>query len=240
MDTAEEPILDEIQINKEDDLVDLIYMPAWKMILIDVIKKEKFDIWNIDISLLAEKYLTKIKALQDSNLRIPANAILASALLLRFKSKTLKISSIDEGEEDLLAQQQANLYQFDGFIPELTSTGKIRTGNVSLDELVTSIEEILEKTSKRALKVPVAKPEFLLNLGSIDWDKKMDEVLALILQNVDSQGMVLFSSLANSKNVDHLVETFISLLFLANKKKISLFQEEFFGEIFINVLQQAS
>src|SRR3990167_1881053 len=72
-------------VNSTDDLVQLIHYPEWKMILLDLIKKEKMDVWAIDIGVLARKYLKKIEELKETSLRLPANAILASAILLHLK-----------------------------------------------------------------------------------------------------------------------------------------------------------
>src|SRR3989344_7059040 len=86
------------------DLVDLIDQPAWKTILIELVKRERMDPWSIDIAALAGKYLQKINNLGGTDLRLPANAILASAILLKFKANVLRISEIED-EEDLLAQK---------------------------------------------------------------------------------------------------------------------------------------
>src|SRR3989338_1400050 len=90
------------------NLVDLIDQPAWKTILIELVKSEKMDPWNIDIIELSGKYLQKISELGGTDLRIPANAILASAILLKFKSRILSIKPLDEEElaEALAMQQQ--------------------------------------------------------------------------------------------------------------------------------------
>ena len=127
------------------DLVDLIEQPAWKTILIELVKTEKMDLWNIDISELADKYLQKINELEGSDLRLPANAILASAILLKFKSRILKIGSIED-EEDLIAKQKMSdeeMQMIDGLLPELKTTAKAKEGRVSLDDLVDSIESMV-------------------------------------------------------------------------------------------------
>ena len=49
-----------VAIPENVDLVDLIEQPAWKTILIELVKTEKMDPWSIDISQLSEKYLAKI------------------------------------------------------------------------------------------------------------------------------------------------------------------------------------
>ena len=82
----------------DTNLVTLIDVPEWKTILLDLVSSEKMDPWNIDIVDLSEKYLKKINSMEQTDLRVPANAILASAILLRAKSKLLKIPSLEEEE----------------------------------------------------------------------------------------------------------------------------------------------
>ena len=67
----------------------------------------------------------------------------------------------------------------------------------------------------------------------------MEKVFLKIKEKVDSEGMVLFSALTNGNgNPENLIETFIPLLFLNNENKINLWQEEWFGEIFISLMNE--
>lgn len=227
-----------VQIEKEDDLVDLIYQPAWKTILLDVVNQEKFDIWNIDIALLAEKYLTRISQLQENNLRIPANAILASAILLKMKSKTICFPSLEAEQENILTPEQ--IAEMEAMLPDLTSSVKIRKGALSLDELVESIEDVLKLTASKEERFRNRvefKPEFNLHISEENWDEKISNVFELVKEKVDSQNLVLFSQLTNMHDVIEMINTFIPLLFLSGKNKIYLFQEQFFGEIFVKLIE---
>ena len=69
------------------NLIDLVDQPAWKTILIDLVKSEKMNPWEIDLVDLANKYYQKILAMEKTDLKLPANAILASAILLKFKAR---------------------------------------------------------------------------------------------------------------------------------------------------------
>ena len=101
----------------QEGLIDLIDQPAWKSILIELVKKERMNPWSIDISDLTVKYIAKINSLSSTDLRLPANAILASALLLKFKSNVLKISDIEDEDEFLeqkkgmSAEEKLDFYQ---------------------------------------------------------------------------------------------------------------------------------
>ena len=86
-------------------VIHLISIGEWEEVL--VLLTKDMDPWNIDIAALADKYLKKIQSLKGHDLRIPANAILASAILLKFKARAIKISSIEDEEEVTLNRIQA-------------------------------------------------------------------------------------------------------------------------------------
>lgn len=227
-----------VQVPSENvNLVDLIDQPAWKTVLLDLIKREKMDPWNIDIVELAEKYLQKINQLTKVNLRIPANAILASAILLKMKAKSLKISAIEE-EEDLIQESPPQLLS-DAEIPDLKGLRKLREGRVSLEELIETIDSVLEKTKKAEFKKSIKQlPAFTLPFSEENLSEKIENVFSKILERADSQGLLLFSQLLESKDSTEKVNTFIPMLFLINHKKISAWQDEWFGEIFVQILRQ--
>ena len=240
-DLEEMPELKTIELPETVDhgyLLDLIDQPAWKTILMAIVRQEKMDPWDIDILVLADKYLQKINALEHANLRVPANALLASAILLKTKSKTLRLTSLEDLEKqdakkELTAEERALLA---GQIPELRGSRGLREGKVSLDELVKTIETMLSKSrGKNAFaKKMQGEIEFILPFAGIDIEARMKEVLELVEQRIDSQGMVLFSQLLNGNHTaNDAINVFIPLLFLANKGQLQVWQEEFWNEIFI-------
>ncbi len=221
------------------DLVDLIDQPAWKNILIDLVKSEKMNPWDIDVTLLSEKYLKKISELENNNLRVPANAILACAILLKTKSKYLKLSSLPDEDDELMQEAQANGKQLlleD--IPDLMANRSMREGRVSLDELVSSIEGIIN-SSRVQRKLIKGGPRIEINFDTHTIEEKMGEVLERIKTNVDSQNFVLFDALADKNNPEEMVDTFLPLLFLTKTGKIVAYQEEFFGHILIRLVDSS-
>src|SRR6056297_3065207 len=72
---------------------------GWKEIIFDLIHTDQLDPWNIDIGFLADKYLEKIRELEEMDFFVSSKVLLASALLLRIKSEFLLnryVKSIDE------------------------------------------------------------------------------------------------------------------------------------------------
>jgi segregation and condensation protein A len=216
------------------DLVDLIEQPAWKTILVDLVKSNKMNPWDIDVTLLTEQYIQKINSLENSSLRVPANAILACAILVKTKSRYLKLSSIEDDDEEVINEEKKELLMEE--IPDLLASRSMREGKISLDELVESIEGIIQNTSvskKNAKNIP--RMEFDFDTTSIE--DRLEEVFDLIKARVDSQGIVLFNSLLDENNNDNIVDTFLPVLFLMNSGKLLAYQEEFFGEIFVKLIQ---
>ena len=218
------------------DLVDLIDQPAWKTILIDLVETEKMNPWDIDVISLSEKYLKKISELEGNNLRVPANAILACAILVKTKSKYLKLSSLEEEEEKVeLTPEQKELML--ASIPDLMSERMSREGRITLDELVMSIEDIIQRTTPKKNSSRVI-PRIEINFDATSIEEKLDDVFKLIKSKVDSQGIVLFKDLLESNEVDSIVDVFLPVLFLMNSGKLIAYQNEFFGEIFVQIISE--
>ncbi len=223
----------------ELDLVSLIEQPEWKQMLFDIVKKEKMDPWNIDIAFLAAKFLERINEMKKLDFRIPANAVLASSILLRFKSDSWKIT--EEKEEYPLVFIPDYLIE-EPTIPELEPVTRITKRQVTLEELIKAVEDAMEKekkkkTIKRIEKEPL--PKTIINLVASkedDFEKLVNEVLEKVKEKADSQKMVLFSQLLEKKDVDEVIKHLIPLLHLAHKEKIHMWQEKIFGEIFIRLI----
>ena len=230
-------------VNEEDaferdysqmDLVDLIDQPAWKTILVDLVKSAKMNPWDINVSELTGKYLEKINQLEHNSLRVPANAILACAILVKTKSKYLKLSSVEEEEDKTeLTDGQRELFLEE--LPDLIANRSLREGRISLDELVDSIEGIIQQTdSKKGVARNIPRMELDFDTTSIE--ERLEEVFDLIKNKADSQGIVLFDDLVTNKENDSIIDTFLPVLFLMNSGKVLAYQDEFFGSIFVKLL----
>ena len=63
---------------------------SWHSIIYDLINTEQLDPWDIDITLLSDKYLDTVRGLEEANYVISSKVLLAAALLLRIKSEISK------------------------------------------------------------------------------------------------------------------------------------------------------
>ena len=67
---------------EEDDV-------TWQTIIYDLVRKEEMDPWDINVSLLTQKYIELIKKLKQTDFRVSGKVLLAAAILLKIKSNRL-------------------------------------------------------------------------------------------------------------------------------------------------------
>ncbi|HOW29419.1 MAG TPA: segregation/condensation protein A [archaeon] len=223
-----------------DQLVNIIDQPNWKIILYDLVKSNEIDIWNVNLINLTDLYLEKIRTLKESNLLIPANALLAAAILLKLKAYSLKLSNTENNEEELKLVSDDN-YVLSNSI-DLNTPMRLKEGQVSLDELIDVIDVMMNtSTNKKSLEKRIKEKkelEFILPKKTVDFSKRSESLFEEIKQNADNYNMVLFSKFTKKEKDSYLIveNYFIPLLFLVQDKKVDAWQEEFFSEIFIKVL----
>lgn len=218
------------------DLVDIASKPEWKQILIDIIKKEKMDPWDIDISSLAASFLEKVRKMRKLDFRIPANAILASSILLRFKSDAWILREVDIEQSVFIPD---NLIT-EPVIPDLQPLSRVTKRKVSLEELVSAVEFAMKKEKTKAKRVKLERvipPRLMEIVGETDenFEEKIEEIYKKVVDNVDRENLVIFSDILDKKTIEDMINHFVPLLHLANKHRILMWQEQIFGDIYIYV-----
>src|SRR3989344_2957261 len=79
-------------MQQQDKLYEMLIQEdeiTWQTIIYDLVKSEEMDPWDIDVSLLAKKYLETIKKLQEMNFNLSGKIVLASAILIKLKTRKL-------------------------------------------------------------------------------------------------------------------------------------------------------
>ncbi|MBU4284005.1 MAG: segregation/condensation protein A [Nanoarchaeota archaeon] len=222
---------------------------TWQSIILDLIKTEQMDPWDINISLLSQKYIQMLKKLKDLDFRISGKIVLAAAILLRIKSSRLvgeDITELDrllagqdleELQEDFYEELENEFEAGQGSIvfdkPVLTPrTPQPRKRKVSVYDLIDALQKALELKKRRVMRnIPAAK---------IEVPKKTVEITSIIREVYEkitgfffkNNGKKLtFTKIIPSDSKEDKVLTFIPLLHLTNQRKINLLQREHFGEI---------
>ena len=65
-------------------------------------------------------------------------------------------------------------------------------------------------------------------------------IVAVIKQKADSQGIVMFQDLVSGNENSGIVENFLAVLYLMTKGKLHAYQTEFFGDIFIQLVNEGT
>jgi len=217
---------------------------TWQTVIMDLIKSEQMDPWDIDISLLSKKYITALKKLQESNFYVSGKMILAAALLLKVKSEKFvneDISNFDallypeeESEFEILSEAPEPEREFDK--PELTiRTPMPRKRKVSVEDLMGALKKALEVNQRRLIRHEEAKRvDIVLPEKKVDITLLIKDVYDKIARFFETKKETLtFNKLISSESKEDKILTFIPLLHLANDEKIDINQEEHFGEIYI-------
>ncbi|MFW5902387.1 MAG: segregation/condensation protein A [archaeon] len=225
----------------------------WREILKKIVEKEDMDPWNINISKLVDEYIQTIRELQEMDFQVPANAVLASSILLKKKSTSWVIKGEEDEEEfkywEEIPTTPDQIPPAREEIPEPKPKKRKTKRKVSVEELIDAVEDVIDKEKKKARKKAKETkqpgqnlvPKQLLEIAKRDtkeFEEKTKELEEKIRQRVDKENLTVFTELIEKKeDSGEVVETFIPLLHLADKGKVSIWQEEVFGEIFIYLQQ---
>ena len=226
-----------LPVQFEMDLLKIVVKPTWREFLVDLVKHEEMDPWDIDLARVADNYLASVRALQCMDLRVPANVILASALLLRFKAEALRLDWASDDNEDFFEETPELLKEN---LPELTlKPNRPRKRKVTLDKLVQAMDEVMKRG--RRLPRKRLKPAVLeVQLPKASMDEKMASVMEKAHCLKDAEGVLLFSSMIKEAGLDEFALHFLPVMHLVQGQRMLAWQDELFGEIFLRVLPEQS
>ena len=228
----------------QDKLYDMLMHEdeiTWQTLIYDLVKSEEMNPWDIDISLLTQKYIETIKKLQEMNFFISGKVLLASAILLKIKSNKLVAEEIPYLENLIFPPEPEEYFDEERpeyLIPDLAiKTPQARKRTVSMNDLISALHKALEVNHRRVMR-RVAEQNFRmpeLPQKKIDISRLIKDVYEKILSFFSKKEPVTFSKLIPSDKKEDKIMTFIPLLHLDHQEKINLEQKEHFGEI--NILE---
>lgn len=219
---------------------------GWQAIIYDLIKTEQLDPWDINIAVLADKYLVVIQDMEEANFFVSSKVLLACSLLLRLKSEILVNSYIQDLNQILYGVKEEKKYEIEKIeldeneLPILVpKTPMSRNRKVTLDELMKALNQAIETENRRIrkeIKERKAGKDVLTVLPRSSHIplkvriKTIFEVLRSYIKG-DEEHMK-FSHLAPSK--EEKLASFVPVLHLSNTKKVHLRQPIHFEEIHIS------
>src|SRR3990172_5633742 len=147
---------------------------SWQQLMNDLIKSEQLDPWDINISLLSNKFLEKVQQPDEANFFVSSQVLLAASLLLRLKSEILLdhyIPSLDAvlfGRKEEPKRYNQERIELDEEVPGLVlRTPLPRFRKVTLEELMNALGQAIKTENRRIRKVVIAKQQELETALSI-------------------------------------------------------------------------
>ena len=234
-------------------------------IILDLVRMGKIDPWNIDIVDLYDKYMARISELKQDNLRSVGKALLFSSTLLKIKSDIFQGISINDFEVEPLdyfeddnfdedyEQMQLptnNIVSFDEVLQRRTSIRLNRKRNVTLKDLIRHIQFYEELEKKYAIKSALDRKERRVRnyaslkahqIKELAHDEYVEEVVERMRQN-------LAQILEREENIElrelcllnfDRSSAYIALLFLTREEQYELYQEEFYGKLFVKKAEKS-
>jgi len=223
---------------------------TWQSIIYELVKSEQMDPWDIDVSIITQKYIEMLRTLKEHDFRVSGKILLAAAILLKIKSNKLvgdDLSELDRlligvGEEmaELGFEEKGETQKLEEIPSLIPRTPQPRKRKVSIFDLVTALEKALEVKKRRLLhSIPP------LNIEAPKKKRDITEIIREVYGKIRSFFMsalkdkLTFSKLLPSESKEDKVHTFIPLLYLAQQSKIELVQETPFGEIEVLLKRKA-
>jgi len=219
---------------------------GWQEIIYDLINTEQLDPWDINITVLTDKYLKKIQNLEETDFFVSSKVLLAAALLLRIKSEILLNKHLKSIDEILFGGKEQKKHileriELDEEVPVLVPKSSMsRARKVTLQELIEALNKAIV-TENRRIKKEIVNKNALREVG-ISLPKRKFSIKDKIKQIYDQ----LFGHFEENKgkhkvsytefvgdNREEKIISFAPLLHLETQKKVWLEQEAHFEEIHI-------
>ncbi len=233
---------------KQEQIHDILFNReiGWQDIIYDLINTEQLDPWDVNITILTNKYLEKLSEFEEADFLVSSKVLLAASLLLRIKSEILLNKYIRSIDEILFGGKVEKKYEMERIelneeIPELTSHSPIpRFKRVTLQELMESLNKAIT-TENRRIKREIVNRNALREVGislpkrKISIKDKIRQIykdLLTYFEKDEDAKKISFTDFIGTEKEERII-SFGPLLHLENQKKVWLHQDAHFEEIYI-------
>ena len=229
---------------KQEQIHDLLFNKeiGWQEVIYDLINTEQLNPWDIDITVLTNKYLERLHEFEEDYF-ISSKVLLAAAFLLRIKSEILLNQYIKSIDEILFGKKEKEIkpverIELDEEIPELIPKSPLpRFRKVTLKELIESLDKAIITENRRIKRKVIEvnafrEAEIALPKRKFTIKNKIKEIYEQLVKHLEENERVNFEKLTGN-NKEEKIMAFSTLLHLENQNKIWIEQEEHFGDIHI-------
>ena len=233
-------------------------------ILVQLALKGEIDPKNVDIIDVTDKFLKLIAAAPKENLRQSGKILFHACVLLRMKAEALLSNAVEEesgGDDFLDFDENGDIIDSDSYVRQITlkdlekaivrrsQRRQVRKRQVTLEELINALREAERIEKTRSEKKPARAVIELAGQHEVDG---VDDLLDLahdedVESTIEKVEMLLARILKLGEKIELLqmvvlmddhndwVDAFLASLFLSNAGKIDLYQDEFYGPLFIGL-----
>jgi len=229
-------------------------------ILVGLAERGEIDPWNINIIEVTDRFLSELKRRQQLNLHVSGRTLFFASTLLRMKSEQLDVVEEAEDEDDSgdlfgdgygggteddidFGSRLGIIERLEHEIQRRLDRKSMRKSPITLFELITELKNI-EKEERRRRRMTEGHGDLADSLidaddvVSIAHDEGYQESslirLAEYLEGLEIDEEMTLAELCERMEWG-IPEVYIPLLFLALDGRCNLRQEEFFGDIFVQI-----
>ena len=218
---------------------------GWQTILYDLIKTEQLDPWDINLGVLADRYIEVIQQMEDADFFVSSKILLACSILLRLKSEILINSYIQDLNNALYGEKEDKKYEIERImideddLPVLVPrTPMARHKKVTLKELMNALDTAINTESrriKREIKGRQAEKSILTVMPKgnfVPLKVRIKSIFGIVKNHIENNNShIKFSYLAPTK--EEKLASFVPMLHLSNNSEIFLRQPVHFEDIHI-------
>ena len=226
-------------------------------LLCHLIKKNKMDIYDINLNEITEQYIQYLNEMEEMNLEIASEFIVMASTLLYLKSKNLLPKQENDEEEVTEEELIRRIIEYKKFkeISNVLKQNYIETGNryYKEQEKIELPKQKLEKNYDEKIIPKIYKNLIEKNRSKINQNAKNIEKIALVenysvaskvkemYKVLVKQKRFVFNKLfsVNKRSKQEVVTAFSGLLEMSRRKKVETEQEELFGDITVEKRKRA-
>jgi len=229
-------------------------------ILVGLAERGEIDPWNINVIEVTDRFLSELERCRQLNLQVSGRTLFYASTLLRMKSELLDVTedTDDEGdvgdlfgdgfgggneEEIAFGSRLGPIERLEHEIQRRLDRKNMRKSPITLFELIVELKNI-EKEDRRRRRMAGGHADLTDSLidaddvVSIAHEEGFQETsmvrLAEYLEGLEINEEMTLAELCE-KMAWGIPEVYIPLLFLALDGRCNLRQEEFFGDIFVQI-----
>jgi chromatin segregation and condensation protein Rec8/ScpA/Scc1 (kleisin family) len=200
-------------------------------ILFEIHRLEKIIPWDVNIAYLLKTFLEEMQQRGEIDFRASGVALESSSTI--YLKKTRLLLKLEEPPPEPRSTP-------DFIPPPLFLPLRYELSSTTIDNLLNVLDEVLKNEYiKPPPQAPIIlpTPEIIpqVDLYLLEIDERMKTLYDQLCQLASKGELIAFSKLVAGLKKIEAVKTFIILLFLAQRGKIGLWQEEEIEELYITV-----